>query len=118
MTDFIPLNEFEKALLEARSGRLPAQKLLHLMADAELAVPSAAEVSADGSGFQPLLFPKESVPMLACFSDRSRIGEYAQLAPYSLMRMPPEYGLVVNPGSTVGFDMPPEGIARIARELT
>jgi hypothetical protein len=126
MPSFEPLNDFEKALVEARSGRLPVQKLLHMMADADLAVPSAGEVQADGSGFQPLLFPKEQVQMLACFTDKSRIGEYAEMAPYFLLmkgrdllrRMPPDHGIVVNPGSTVGFDMSPEGIAKIVQEFT
>jgi hypothetical protein len=125
MTAFTPLNDFEAALVEARSGRLPVQKLLYQLADADVAVPSAGEVHEDGSGFQPLLFPKEGVPMLACFTDKSRIGEFAEVAPYCLVmkgrdllrRMPPDHGLVVNPGGTVGFDMPPEGIARFVQEL-
>jgi hypothetical protein len=93
--------------------------------EAELAIPSAADVLEDGSGFQPLLFKKEAVQMLACFTDRSRIGEYAEIAPYCLTmkgrelleRIPQGFGVVVNPGWSVGFDISPEGIERVLRDL-
>jgi hypothetical protein len=125
MPSFEPLNDLEIALVEARGGRLPVQKLLHLMAAADLAVPSAGAVGADGSGFRPLLFPKERVQMLAVFTDKSRVGEYAEMTPYVLQmkgrdllrRMPPDHGIVVNPGSAVGFDISPEGIAKLVQEL-
>jgi hypothetical protein len=125
MTAFNPVNDFETALVDARAGNLSVQELLHEFAHTQVAVLSATEVRKDGSGFQPLLFPKEGVPMLACFTDKSRVGEYADIAPYALTmtgrdllrRMPPDHGLVVNPGSSVGFDMPPEGIAQLVREL-
>jgi hypothetical protein len=125
MTAFKPLNDLEVALDAARGGRLPVQKLLHTLANSDVVVPSGAEVHADWSGFEPLLFPKEDVQMLACFTDPSRLGEFTKMAPYCLVmkgrelfkRMPRGYGLVVNPGNTVGFEMSPEGIAQILKEL-
>lgn len=122
---FMPLNHLEVALAKAQSGSLPVQGLLQILVDSELAVPSATEVIADGSGFQPLLFPKEKVQMLACFSDKSRIGEFALLTPYCLVmkgrdllrRMPPGFGLVINPGTSTGFDISPGGIAKIVEEF-
>ncbi len=124
---FTPLNDLEAALSEARAGRLPEQKLLHALANAELAVPSAAELdAADGSGFQPLVFPKDDLQLLACFSDESRIGDYAKLAPHTLkirgrdlLRLVPEgFGLVVNPGSAAAFDISPNGIAEMLQDLS
>jgi hypothetical protein len=125
MTTFTPLNRLEVALAQAQGGALPVQELLQILVDSDLAVPSAAEVVEDGSGFQPLLFPKEKVQMLACFSDKSRIGEFASLVPYCLVikgrdllrRMPPGYGLVINPETSTGFDISPEGIAKILQEF-
>jgi hypothetical protein len=126
MTTFEPKNELEVGLVEAQSGRLSVPDLMRLLVKSELAVPSAGEVLEDGSGFQPLLFPKDQIQMLASFSDKERIGEFASMAPYCLVlkgrdllhRMPPGYGLVVNPGSPIGFDISPEGIANVLRDFT
>ena len=90
-----------------------------------VAVPSATEILEDGSGLQPLLFPKNGVQMLACFTDKSRIGEFSSLAPYCLVlkghdllrRMSPGFGLVVNPGTPTGFDVPPQGVAKIVKDF-
>lgn len=122
---FRPLNDFERALEQAQGGRLEVHELIRVLVSSDLAVPSAEEVMADGSDFSPLLFNKNGVQMLACFSDKSRIGEFADMTPYCLMmkgrellrRMPPGYGLVINPGLTVGFDMTSDGIARFISEL-
>lgn len=125
MTPFVPLNRFEVALVQAQEGRLPVQELLAALIDADLALPSATEVMMDGSGFQPVLFPKDKVQMLACFSDKSRIGELSAQAPYCLgmkgreilRRVPPGFGLVVNPGWLTGFDVSPEGIKNIVQDF-
>ena len=125
MTVFKALNELEVALEKAQRGQMPVKNFLHMLAGSDLAVPSAAEVTEDGGGFEPLLFQKGSVQMLACFTDKSRIGEYTSLVPYCLMikardllrRTPPGYGLVIDPGSIVGFDISPEGIEKVVSEM-
>lgn len=124
MKGFRPLNDFELALEQAQGGHLGVPELMRALLSSELAVPSAEEVMADGSGFSPLLFNKKGVQMLACFSDKSRVSEFADMAPYCLVmqgrellrRMPPGYGLVINPGLAVGFDMTPDGILRLLSE--
>ena len=35
-----------------------------------------------------------------------------------LRRMPPEYGIVINPGADVGFDLPPGGIQDIVKDFS
>jgi SseB protein N-terminal domain len=126
MTEFVPLNEFERALEQAQAGQLAMPALLETLVRAEVALPSASEVMDDGSGFEPLLFPKEGTQMLACFSDKSRIGQFKAMAPYCLVmrgldllrRVPPGFGVVFNPGWRIGFDISPDGIARILRDFT
>lgn len=94
---------------------------LRTFVDSELIVPSGSEVKPDGSGFQPLLFDKEQVKMVGCFTDRKRIGDFSKMTPYFLAiigkeflrRMPPGYGLVINPGLSIGFDISPAGVSRI-----
>lgn len=124
MNVFRPLNGFELVLEQAQNGHLEIPELMRALLSSELAVPSAKEVMVDGSGFSPLLFSKEGVQMLACFSDRRRIGDFSDLTPYCLMmrghellrRIPPGYGLVINPGLAVGFDMTPDGISLLLSE--
>jgi hypothetical protein len=64
--------------------------------------------------------------MFACLSDKSRIGEFIPLTPHFLSiegrdilrRMPPGFGHVINPGISTGFDIPPEGIAKVMEEFS
>lgn len=125
MTDFVPLNEFEIALGKARAGLMPIPEFIQIVVDSELAVPSGAEVMADGRGFQPLLFKKGQAQMVGCFSEKKRIGKYAEMTPYCLTmkgkdllrRLPPGHGIVINPGLSVGFDISPEGITEIIKKF-
>jgi hypothetical protein len=119
------LSNLEAALDQTRKGHLPFTEFLQMFLKSDIAVPSAAEVMEDGSGFEPLLFPKEQVQMLACFTDKTRIGDFTSLTPYCLMmkgrelllRIPSGYGLVVNPGTEIGFDISPDGIAKILKDF-
>jgi hypothetical protein len=122
---FIPQNELEVALEKAYSKRVPVRDFLPILVKSDVAVPSGSEIKSDGRGFQPLLFDKEHVKMVACFTTMERIGSFVSLAPYCLVikcgeflrRVPPEYGVVVNPGQPVGFDMSPEGLRNIVRDF-
>jgi hypothetical protein len=125
MNNFVPLNYFEVLLQEANSGRVPIQELLGVLVETSLALASASEILDDGSGFRPLLFPKDRVQMLACFSDKARIGTFVSLAPYCLMmngrdilsRVPPGFGLVLNPGESVGLEISYDGIRNIISDF-
>jgi hypothetical protein len=126
LSQFIPQNELEVALEKTHSGRLAMPDFLQVLVESDLAVPSGSEIMADGSGFQPLLFDKEQVKMVACFTAKERLGSFVSLTPYCLVikgreflrRVPPEYGVVVNPGQPVGFDISPEGLSQIVRDFT
>lgn len=126
MKDFIPDGDLEIALLKAKSGFMAVPDLLRLFMDARVVIPSAAKIETNGAGFQPLEFTKEKVQMLGCFTTSQRIGEFVSRAPFYiemtgkqlLERLPPQYGVVVNPGWTAGFDIPPQGIKEILTDFT
>jgi hypothetical protein len=125
MKEFLPNGELEIALLKAKSGFLPASELLRKFLHTRIVVPSAAEVAADGAGFEPLQFSKKDMQMLACFTTAERIDEFAATAPFYLeitgqqllQRLPPDYGVVINPGWPVGFDISPQGVSKILADF-
>lgn len=125
MKNFEPLNELELYLLAAKKNEIPVEIFLKNFVHSNLALPSATLVETDGNLFNPIVYDKYGTKMLAAFSDKSRIGELVKIGHYCIMmnalqilqRIPSGHGLVVNPGHTVGFDISPEGIAKIVKDF-
>jgi hypothetical protein len=121
MKEFLPTGDLEITMMKAKEGFLPFADMLSMFLNTRIVVPSAAEVAADGTGFQPLEFSKEKVQMLGCFTTAERIADFSSVTPFYLeitgaqllQRLPPDYGVVINPGWPVGFDISPEGIKKI-----
>lgn len=111
----------ERAIMDAKSGRIGTEAMLDILLDGDLVIPSGAAVEGDGSGFQPVLFDKQGTPMISTFTATEGIGKLAKLAPYALRmsartvlaRIPAGHGVVINPGQEVGFEIDPEGLARL-----
>lgn len=125
MNTFSPANDLEASLVAAKAKKIPLELFLQKLLESQLALPSASEVLDDGTGFAPILYEKHGVMMLAAFTDKSRVSQMTDLAPYCLVmtgenvvrRIPPQYGLVINPGLEVGLDFSPDGLRRILHEL-
>ncbi len=125
MSDFNPENLLESALLSANKGRLGPELLLGILISSDIVIPSTHEANSDGSGLQPLFFEKEGLGMVSAFTSFGRIGNLSKQAPYALVlkgidllrRLPPEYGVVVNPGNKVGFELKPEGVRKLLHEI-
>lgn len=126
MSETDALNDLERLLIEAKSGRLPMQEFLLQFINAKIVVPSAGEVKDGWENFKPLVLRKDGIDYLACFSAPERIGANANDFPYYLQMRAAEFlkslqtrlGLVVNPGSPVGFQVRPEGLAEIVKNIT
>ena len=120
MEKFNPLNDFEWSLLAAKENKISVEIFLQKFVRSILALPQE-----DGSGFEPVLFDKIGISMLAAFTDKTRASYLSDIARYCLemnglevlRRIPPGYGLVVNPGFGVGFELSPEGIAEIVKDM-
>ncbi len=54
------------------------------------------------------------------FQDEGRLGGEAITMPVRevLLRMPTDVGIVINPGSSQGFELGPEAVAKLRDELT
>ena len=125
MKKFNPLNELEWSLLAAQENKISVEIFLQKFVRSVLVLPAAKNVLEDGSGFEPVLFDKLGTNMLAAFADKTRASHLADIARYCLemnglevlRRIPPGYGLVVNPGFGVGLELSPEGIAEIVKDM-
>lgn len=123
--DFIPVNALEVALLRAMRRDIDTATFLRVFVESDVFIPSAAEVHADGSGMDPVLYDKDGVYMVAIYTDRERLREVSDTARYCVQmrgrslfdRFPPDFGIVVNPGFAAGLDISPEGIKSIRREF-
>lgn len=126
MTPFTPANDIEVALVQAQRKEIPLQGFIAKLVTTDLALPSGREVLADGSGFQPVLFDKNGVNMVAVFTDKARVRASSCATFFCLTmnamslfkRMPREYGIVINPGFEAGLDISPAGIGEIVRDFS
>lgn len=123
--NFMPVNEAERLLLDAKAGTVPVEEFLRKLATATLFVSSTREVKEDGNGFMPLLFERDGVPLAAVFTAASRATLHSDKARYGLSmngleifrRMPAGYGVVINPGYSATSEITPDGIKNIIRDF-
>ncbi len=62
---------------------------------------------------------------MAVFTDPSRVGIYSQQAEHQirwrmldvLRRVPGGYGVVINPGTPLGFEISPSGVGEILKDF-
>lgn len=116
----------EAAIANGQAGQADMNDVIGQFVNALIVVPTATEVTDDLNELQPVLFDREGTPMLAVFSHVDRIPEQvAEVASYAVQMpaaelvqaIPAETGLVVNPGSTEGFEMLPEGVQQLAADV-
>jgi hypothetical protein len=118
--------DLETAILRGQSGEGDMNDVIAQFVNALVVVPTATEVTDDMNELQPVLFDREGTPMLAVFSHIDRVPEQvAEVAAYAVQlpaaelvqAVPAETGIVVNPGSTEGFEMLPEGVQQLANDV-
>ncbi|HEY4225151.1 MAG TPA: SseB family protein [Pseudolysinimonas sp.] len=122
MTEDIPTTPFEEALVRGARQEESLAEILGKFWNELLVVPSGADVSVASNTLQPVLFARESDRMMAVYTDFGRIpGDISSKAPYAvrlhgrdlLRGVQPGVGLVVNPGTTWGFEILPSSIPAI-----
>lgn len=128
MIEFRPANPLETALLGAQRDDASQQAFIELLMQSEVGVMLDKPVREDGSWdpeAAPMVLNRPGgFPALAIFTSRDRaiaagihtntFQNGAGLPFRALLRgVQPALGLVVNPGSPVGFDMKPEDVAEL-----
>lgn len=125
MDTLAPQNPLETLLKAAMDGTLPIRAFMQAFVASEVVLLTGSLVTPDGSGFDPLLFDKQGVLHVAVFTDMARVGIHAQQAPHTLRwlmldvlrRVPGGYGVVVNPGTSLGFEIAPSGVGELLRDF-
>jgi hypothetical protein len=112
-----PVPGIEQSLASAMAGELDMGAFLVQFANAGIFLPSQTD-PADG-GVQPLFLAPQGEARMAVFTARDRTTLFASAAPFTtvmlgrhiLEGLQPGVGLLVNPGSGLGFEMDPVGVA-------
>jgi len=116
----------EQAISEGQAGQGDMNAVLAEFVNSQVVVPSATEVTSDLNTLQPVLFDRDGTAMLAAFTHEDRVGEQVRgVAPHTavlhaaelVQAIPPQTGLVLNPGTPEGFEMLPEGVAQLADDV-
>lgn len=126
MIDPAPQTPLESLLQTAMNGQLPIKAFMQAFVASDVVLLTGSLVTPDGSGFDPLLFDKQGVLHIAVFTDPARVGVHAQQAPHQLRwlmldvlrRVPGGYGVVINPGTTLGFEISPSGVGEILKDFS
>jgi len=125
MNDAAPQTPIETLLKTAMDGQLPIGLFMKAFVASEVVLLTGSLVTPDGSGFDPLLFDKQGVLHVSVFTDMSRVGFHSQQAPHTirmrmlevLKRVPGGYGVVINPGTSLGFEISPSGVGEILKDF-
>ncbi len=123
LKSFKPETKIDQRILDARGGALSGDALMQEIAASTLYIPSKTEVRSDGSGFAPIMMDHDGSPFVAVYTALARAPK--DDAPYLLqapgkeffLRLPPGYGVVVNPGYDAQLLVPPQGAAMLKRDL-
>jgi hypothetical protein len=127
-------NELEAKILEAQAGGITSDDLLKTLMGSQVFMPVQDEKAPvlnvqRSTRAQPLvLSAEEDTPILVLFSSPERAKPFLQDYPgftggilesfkWVLQNMGSGYGIMLNPDSEVGFDMEPETVQDLIRQL-
>jgi hypothetical protein len=120
-------NELEQKLVDAQIGRITSDELLETLMGSQVFMPVQEDKPAvlniqRSSLAQPLVLKAEDdTPVLVLFSSPERAKDFVKDYPgfgggllteftWVLEKMGRDYGIALNPGSEIGFDMEPETV--------
>jgi len=128
-------NELEKQLAAAQTGEITSEELLNTLLQSQVFMPVEEEKAAvlnvqRSNRAQPLVLTAEDgTPILVLFSSPERAKDFTKDYPgygggllaeftWVLEKMGSGYGIALNPGSELGFDMEPQTVEAIIAELS
>lgn len=118
--------DLDEALRNARAGTLSVEQLVHAVAAGAVVVPLAGPMpeNAESGSWQPITMTKrdDGSQWLVVFTNAARAAEFARATPgvtdaieartaWVMKVMPPDHGLLCNPGSDDCFEWSSAGLA-------
>jgi hypothetical protein len=125
MSNLVPEGDLEVAIASVQRGVKSIHDVIELFLRSQVFVASATSVSDVGEGLIPLLFDRDNETMLAAFCTPERALKFGDLTPFGVLMygsdlvkwMDDGYGLVVNPGWEIGFEVPVAGVRKLRKNL-
>lgn len=134
MTDTEARNELEAQILAAQEGRISSDDLLRTLLGSQVFMPVQDEKAPvlnvqRSTRAQPLvLASEEGAPILVLFSSPERAKPFLDNYPgyaggilesfqWVLENLGSGYGIMLNPDSELGFDMEPETVQDLIRQV-
>lgn len=128
-------NTLEERLLAAQGGNITSDDLLETLLTSQVFMPVQEEKAAAlniqrSAKAQPLVLTAEDdTPVLILFSSPERAKDFTKDYPgyggglltdftWVLQKMGRDFGIALNPGSEIGFDMEPETVNSLVDALT
>lgn len=132
--EFEPRNELEQSLLAAQEERIGSDDLLNILMNSQVYMPVQDEKPGlhnmqHTTRAQPLVLTTEDdIQILVLFSSPERAKEFINDYPgfgggilteftWVLQKMGRDFGIALNPGLDVGFDMEPETVNELVDSL-
>jgi hypothetical protein len=132
--EFEPRNELEKSLLSAQKEEISSDDLLNILMNSQVFMPVQDEKQSllniqRSTRAQPLVLNAEDgTPILVLFSSPERAKAFISDYPgfgggmlteftWVLEKMGRDFGIALNPGFDVGFDMEPETVNELIDSL-
>lgn len=129
---FLPLNDLEHVFRSVRAGEAPVAAFMDALLRAKVFVLLDQDPGPEGNWHEsasPLVLNNhQGAPVLAIFTAPERAIAMASQFPafaygllidfaWLLQRINAGAGLVVNPGTLIGMEMPPAAVQRLQQEL-
>ncbi len=132
--DLEPRNELEKQLFAAQQGKISDDELLKVLMASQVFLPvrdekpMALNIQRSARAQPLVLTAEDGTPILVLFTSPERArpflldfpgfeGGILEQFKWVLERMGTGYGIALNPGSDLGFDMEPETVEELAQAL-
>ena len=122
-----PLDGLESAIVAARAGELSFDTLIGIFAETTLVVPSTKDFREGADNFQPITFPFDGGEgyVMAVFTAQDRTDAFDGIAPFQtalsgrqiLGGLQSDVGIIVNPGTDLGFELAPAQVPIVVAAL-
>lgn len=120
-----PATVLERAIARAQQGSIAPVTLLWTLAAGDVTLLNTGQVKQGALPDDPFTLSTESATFLALFTHESMATPFLEgrrvcvrTASFTLLsRLPDGVGIIVNPGSKRGFEVPAEGVAAFVADL-